>query len=177
MSTHNPNKVIIGEGWFDAPYVRALLDAESPERINDIEGPESDALIEFAGWSFIEEPLHAALLDSESKALAIAWIAATTRGLNLTYIVAESSAGKGLATRALAHAVIAYGEHRNISKPNLTVHAQYELENHASARVAERLGLVINSELAFRVDETQRQFVGAEADWSDVIARAKLIVS
>lgn len=177
MNTQNPYQIIIGKGWFDAPYIRSLLDAESPERIKDIEGPESDALIEFAGWSFIEEPLHVALLDGESKPLAIAWIAATTRGLNLTYIVAEPATGKGLATRAVAYAIVAYGEHRNISKPNLTVHAQYELENHASARVAERLGLVINSELAFNVDETNRQLVGREADWGYVITRAKLIVS
>lgn len=175
MSLDKSYQIIIGDGWFDAPYIRTLLDAESPERIKDIEGPESDALLEFAGWSFIEEPLHLALVDSESKPLAIAWIAATTRGLNLTYIAAKSAAGNGLATRVLAHAVLAYSERRNISKPHLTVHVQYEQENHASARVAEKLGLEINSELAFRVDKTMRQFIGREARWSEVFARAKML--
>lgn len=175
MSLDKSYQIIIGEGWFDAPYIRTLLDAESPERIKDIEGPESDALLEFAGWSFIEEPLHLALVDNESKPLAIAWIAATTRGLNLTYIAAKSAAGNGLATRAIAHAVLAYGERRNISKLHLTVHAQYEQENHASSRVAEKLGLEINPELSFKFDETKRQFVGRETKWSEVFARAKIL--
>jgi RimJ/RimL family protein N-acetyltransferase len=174
MNLAKSYQIIIGEGWFDAFYVRTLLDAESPERIKDIEGPESDALLEFAGWSFIEEPLHLALVDNESKPLALTWIAATTRGLNLTYIVAESSAGKGLATRVLAHAILAYGERRNISNPHLTVHAQYEHDNYASARVAEKLGLEINSELEFRVDATGRKFIGREAAWSKALARAKM---
>ncbi len=175
MNLNKSYQIIIGEGWFDAPYIRTLLDTESPERKKDIEGPESDALLEFVCWSFIEEPLHIALVNSESKPLALAWVTATTRGLNLTYLAAESVAGNGLATRALAHAILAYSECRNISNPNLTVHAQYEQENYASSRVAEKLGLEFNSELAFRVDKPWRQFVGREAAWSDVLLRARIL--
>ncbi len=174
-------RVVISDGWFDAPYIRALLDAESPERIKDIEGPDSDALIDYAGWSFIEEPLHAALLDGESHTLALAWIAATTRGLNLTYIVAESAAGKGLAAMAVAQAVMAYGERRvdRLSKPRLSVHAQYERANQASARVAARLGLLPTPQLAFEVSKNGviRYFEGSEAAWSTVFNQAITIAT
>lgn len=177
---YKSTEVIIGEGWFDAPYIRKLLDAESPARIKDIEGPESDALIEYAGWSFIEEPLHVTLLDNKSQPLAIAWIAATTRGLNLTYIVAEFATGNRLAAIAIAHAVMAYSERRikRLSIANLTVHAQYERVNVASARVAAHLGLSATNQLAFDISEqgVVRYFEGREAAWSDVLAQAKLIL-
>lgn len=171
--------IAIGEGWFGAPYVRTLLDAESPARIKDIEGPESDALIDYAGWTFIEEPLHVALLDGEAHAVAIAWIAATTRGLNLTYIVAESEAGKGLAGLAVAQGIIAYAERRvDVSSASkLTVHAQYEKENLASARVAASLGLLPNKDLTFSAGggDGARRFIGSEAGWVTVLARAQSI--
>lgn len=180
MKVNHSFSIVVGEGWFDAPYVRALLDAELPERIKDIEGPESDALIHYAGWSFIEEPLHVALLDDGLRPLALAWIAATTRGLNLTYIVAAFAEGKGLATYAVANAIVVYGERRayQASKRELTVHAQYEQINKGSSRVAARLGLLPADELGFDVNENGevRYFSGSEASWNHVLKQAGSIL-
>lgn len=170
-----------GIGWFDAPYVRAMLDAESPERMRDIEGPQSDELILHAGWSFTEEPLHVALVPDLAAALAVAWIAATTRGLNLTYAVAHSAEGKGLATFLTAYAVVIYSQQRasSASQAGLTVHAQFDRANEASANVAAHLGFVTEPSLSFTVANGNgcRLFVGSEASWLSVLTKAKNVVS
>jgi hypothetical protein len=158
-----------------------MLDAENPERMRDIEGPQSDELIRHAGWSFTEEPLHVALVPDRTVALAIAWIAATTRGLNLTYAVAHSAEGKGLATFLTACAVVIYGQQRTsfTRQAGLTVHAQFDQANQASANVAAHLGLVAEPALSFTVanGNGHRLFVGSEASWLSVLTKAKNVAN
>jgi hypothetical protein len=179
MTNHLGLDVITGTGWFDAPYIRTMLDAENPERMRDIEGPESDELVERAGLSFTEEPLHAALVYNGSKTLAVAWITATNRGLNLTYATSHSAQRRGLATLAAACAVLAYGEQRISSsiKTALTVHAQYDQFNRASACIAHHLGFTAEPSLSFNVtiNGQHRTFVGSEAPWLSVVSMAKVI--
>jgi hypothetical protein len=163
-------------GWFDAPYIRAMLDTESADRLRDIEGPQSDELVDRSGWSFAEEPLHVALVDPSDKAVAAAWIAATTRGLNLTYVVAHCAQHRGLATWVTAWAVLVYAKRGCPDRPldTLTAHAQYDATNQASAGVAHRLGLLPEPLLAFTVGSNPvRQFIGSEAPWSRVLAQAQ----
>ncbi len=146
--------------------------------MRDIEGPESDDLVLYAGWTFIEEPLHVALMGEDSRALALAWIAGTTRGLNLTYATAHMSKQNGFATLAAALALISYSEQKK-TKPDISVHAQYEQANSASARVAARLGLLSSPALNFTINACgqSRIFAGSEAPLSAVLTTAKSIVT
>lgn len=172
---------IIGHGWFDAHCIRALLDAEPPGRMLDIEGPESDALVVHSGWHFIEDPLHVALVNENGRTLAAAWIVATTRGLNLTYARSHAFASQGLATLAAACALVAYSREKNpmLRASGLNVHAQYEQANHASARVALRLGLQPAQDLSFTAHLPQgaRYFIGSESPWPAALEKAQTIAA
>jgi RimJ/RimL family protein N-acetyltransferase len=172
--------VSMGKGWLDAPEVRAMFDAESPERWRDIDGPESDDLVKLGGWAFTEEPVFAALWNEAGKVVAVGWVASTTRGLNLTYATASSVAGMGLAAAAVSVCILRYAQGVDqVMPPTLTVHAQFDEANAASEAVAAKLGLQPQAALGFDADWSGRlrRFEGREALFSVVCERAQAILA
>jgi hypothetical protein len=86
-----------------------------------------------------------------------------------------------LATFLAAYAVVIYSQQRasSTSQAGLTVHAQFDRANQASANVAAHLGLVTEPSLSFTVADGNgcRLFVGSEASWLSVHTKAKDVVS
>lgn len=171
--------VSLGAGWLDAPEVRAMFDAEAPERWRDIDGPESDELVQRGGWSFTEAPVFIALWDEAERVVAVAWIAATTRGLNLTYATASRVRGMGLAVAAVSVCILSYAHRADkVLQSGLTVHAQFDQANAASEAVAAKLGLLPQADLGFDAhwQGCLRHFKGSEALFSVACERAQALV-
>lgn len=168
-------------GFFSDPISQEFLQREHVGiRLRDIVGEDINSVLAAMPWQFTGIASCVMALDDEdsedARVCALAWATPTNytgAGLNLTYAVARGYQGRGLA-RDLSVLAVRSALQYQPDATGVRVHAQWDEDNIASARVATALGLRPAKSLAITVPlqavggavsaQRSRTYIGAGCD-------------